>query len=799
MLFLIGDKMKTGILLKQFLLAFFALFIGCIISACGSGTSSSSGGGSSAPVELGVLSNGSTLYTSTSSFPISDAGTPANGVLSLSGGTLASYTISFGASVLQGTQKAHANTARLQNTDTNGILVAPSSCMMGTAGSGYPQECAYAVSASESTTVGTYLVPVMATDSNGVVQNLGSITVLVSGTVTAGSRSITSYSLNGTVGVITGTNIAVEVPSGTDVNSLVATYITTGASVAVGSVTQTNGTTPNNFTSPVTYTVTAANGLTKNYTVTVTVASVSAKSITAFSLKGVAGVITGTNIAVEVPYGTDVDELVATFTTTGEKVTVGTTQQTSGSSVNNFTSPVVYTVTAADGTTQDYTVTVTVASNSAKAITEFDLDGTAGVITGTSIAVEMPSGTAVDELIATFTTTGEGVSVGSTPQVSGQTANDFTNPVTYTVTAANGTTQDYTVTVTIEPSWVDVGAAGFSAGGAQYTSLAFNPSTNQPYVAYRDVANGNKVTVMKFDGTSWVDVGTAGFSAGEVQFISLAFNPSTNEPYVAYFDGGAPNLGRATVMKFDGTAWVNVGTAGFSAGAVQYTSLAFNPSTNEPYVACSVGGDSKVTVMKFDGTSWVNVGTAGFSAGVVNYTSLAFNESTNEPYVAYRDGANSNKATVMKFDGTAWVNVGTAGFSAGSAAFTSLEFNPSTNQPYVAYEDAANGRKSTVMMFNDTSWVNVGTAGFSAGVVNYTSLAFNESTNEPYVAYLDAVNGAKATVMKFNGSAWVDVGAAGFSGGAALYTSLAFNPSTNQPYVAYLDAVNGSKATVMKY
>lgn len=65
----------------------------------------------------------------------------ANGVLSLSNGALASYTISFGASVLQGTQRAPANTARLQNSDSNGILVAPSSCMMGTAGSGNPQEC----------------------------------------------------------------------------------------------------------------------------------------------------------------------------------------------------------------------------------------------------------------------------------------------------------------------------------------------------------------------------------------------------------------------------------------------------------------------------------------------------------------------------------------------------------------------------------------------------------------------------------------------------------------------------------
>jgi hypothetical protein len=40
------------------------------------------------------------------------------------------------------------------------------------------------------------------------------------------------------------------------------------------------------------------------------------------------------------------------------------------------------------------------------------------------------------------------VKVGTTTQVSGATKNDFSNPVTYTVTAQDGTTKTYTVTVT---------------------------------------------------------------------------------------------------------------------------------------------------------------------------------------------------------------------------------------------------------------------------------------------------------------------------------------------------------------
>jgi hypothetical protein len=70
---------------------------------------------------------------------------------------------------------------------------------------------------------------------------------------------------------------------------------------------------------------------------------------------------TAKTIAVIVPYGTPLTALVATFTTTGAVVNVGTTVQTSLSTPNNFTSPVAYTVTAGDASTVNYTVTVTVA------------------------------------------------------------------------------------------------------------------------------------------------------------------------------------------------------------------------------------------------------------------------------------------------------------------------------------------------------------------------------------------------------------------------------------------------------
>jgi hypothetical protein len=96
-----------------------------------------------------------------------------------------------------------------------------------------------------------------------------------------------------------------------------------------------------------------------------------------------------------------------------------------------------------------------------KAITAFSFASPAatGVINETlhTIAVSVPFGTDVTALVATFTTTGASVAIAGTPQTSGVTANDFSNPVTYTVTAADASTQAYVVTVTVAAPVLEIG------------------------------------------------------------------------------------------------------------------------------------------------------------------------------------------------------------------------------------------------------------------------------------------------------------------------------------------------------
>ncbi|MGV8906571.1 MAG: Ig-like domain-containing protein [Acetobacterium sp.] len=105
-------------------------------------------------------------------------------------------------------------------------------------------------------------------------------------------------------------------------------------------------------------------GKTATYTVSIT--SNSANTITAFSFEGltpaVIGTITGTDIVLDVPDGADVTALVATFTNSAASaVTVGDVSQFSGTTANDFSSPVTYTVTALDGTIANYTINVVAA------------------------------------------------------------------------------------------------------------------------------------------------------------------------------------------------------------------------------------------------------------------------------------------------------------------------------------------------------------------------------------------------------------------------------------------------------
>jgi len=246
---------------------------------------------------------------------------------------------------------------------------------------------------------------------------------------------------------------------------------------------------------------------------------------------------------------------------------------------------------------------------------------------------------------------------------------------------------------------------------------------------------------MMFNGNDWIPVGIQGFSLTKIETIHLAFNPSTNQPYVAYLKNPSPNFGyggTVTVMKFDGSAWVSVGASKIFAWE---PSLAFNPVTHQPYVSYIFDTNIPtntlgVNVSKFNGDFWESVGGVPVSKDF--NTSLAFNSAPNgQVYVAYtaHESNEVGNVKVMMFNGNTWTSVG----NTFSGSLPRLAFNPVTNQPYVAYIEDLNVDKPivAVRMFNGNSWVLVGKSQDSSA--SWINLVFNPITNQPYIVYDDTV------------------------------------------------------------
>ena len=166
--------------------------------------------------------------------------------------------------------------------------------------------------------------------------------------------------------------ISISAPKG---GTLTASKTTANAGDVI-TVTATPDTGMQMVSGSLTYTLAVAGGETKkidNFTFTMPAGDVSltckwetksttVDGITGFSINGVLGSINHTNgtISVVMPYGTDVSKLVPVIS--GNNIA----SITPGSGVmQDFSKPVTYTVTLADGTTKTYTVTVYVQSGTA--------------------------------------------------------------------------------------------------------------------------------------------------------------------------------------------------------------------------------------------------------------------------------------------------------------------------------------------------------------------------------------------------------------------------------------------------
>ncbi len=192
--------------------------------------------------------------------------------------------------------------------------------------------------------------------------------------------------------------------------------------------------------------------------------------IAAFDILGNPGVIDqgAKTIAVTVPFGTDITDLMPTFT-----LSSGTCDRFNGGPATyDFTDPVVYTVT--DGPVENlYTVTVSVTpASSAKDILTFGIPNYPAAISGTTITWTLPIGTDLATLAPNYTVS---QFAGGSPLTG--IAPDFatTNPQTYTITAEDGSTKLYSVMVNLVPATGIINVS-YEAGSIPAASTLVGPA-----------------------------------------------------------------------------------------------------------------------------------------------------------------------------------------------------------------------------------------------------------------------------------------------------------------------------------
>ncbi len=260
----------------------------------------------------------------------------------------------------------------------------------------------------------------------------------------------------------------------------------------------------------------------------------SAKAITAYSLKWIGGAsgtlgatpgtATGTinetlkTIAVSVPFGTDVTNMKATFTSTGASVQVAGVTQASNITVNDFSGSVAYKVTAVDSTWATYTVIVT-------------------PITVTSIAVTPTSfsipASATHQFMATATY-----------------SNSTTSDVTTNISTPNATTTWTAVDVAPASGVASVGPAnGLATGLAVGTSDITATFGGQSGTAALTVTSATLTSIAVTPASAVVAVG------GTQQFVATGtYSDSTNHAVTTTASWTSAASGVASVGPATGLA-----------------------------------------------------------------------------------------------------------------------------------------------------------------------------------------------------------------------------------------------------
>jgi len=320
------------------------------------------------------------------------------------------------------------------------------------------------------------------------------------------------------------------------------------------------------------------------------------KNIVSFSILGVPGVISDNSIAVTLPYGTNLQNLIPTIT-----VSSGASVSPGNGDAQDFTHAVTYVVAGADGTMKFYTVRVAVALSSEKDITQFTILGIDGTIDeealpDPTITITLPYETDLKTLTPTINFHGFGINPGDGIE------QDFTTPVTYTVTAEDSSTKNYIVTVErAAPSHIatvtsNIYAVSTGGGGNETITIPNNTSKSSFLSAL----------TKEEDHQTWDDSDISNTVQMDDTLVVTAQDAETTIIYTVIVEATTPNIvltgGDINPATFSSNVQIPILSGTDSHGAISCWAAG---SADRIKFTVTDGGDATSTI-KINGDDYVS-------------------------------------------------------------------------------------------------------------------------------------------------------------------------------------------------
>jgi|9_EtaG_2_1085328.scaffolds.fasta_scaffold02059_3 hypothetical protein len=390
-----------------------------------------------------------------------------------------------------------------------------------------------------------------------------------------------------------------------------------------------------------------------------------------------------------------------------------------------------------------------------------------------------------------------------------------------------GTAAIGTVTTTCSFS----GATVFESATCQQVDAAFNPTTGNVDIAYKDNGNSQKGTFISATISSGsLTFSTAeAFTTGEANDFHLVHDPDSTKMIIGLRDHTTSQNGVAVVRQINTLNLTSENYIGMSRGVVSESALSIGATsvvntgtnggqaiaydTNSDRVVIAYkdtsNGHGKAVVGTVSG-SGITFGTpvtfnAATTTGLQPSHGIAFDSSNNKVVIVYKDNGNSNYGTAIV--GTVdpsdnSISFGSeAVFESAHTTFPNVVFDSSNNKVLISYSDVGDSSKGKAIVgtVSGTSISFGSAAEFEGGDVNHETLnaTFDSANNKVVIAYSDRddSNKGKAVVATISGTSVSFGTPVEFTANDFFHSSITFDSTSNKVIIIFPDQGNSQFGT----